>query len=58
MGGEAETMTATSKSKKSKQKKSLGGKILYNLEWAYVFIKDSLNKNQENKRPFSAWTIE
>ena len=32
MGGEAETMTATSKSKKRNHKKSLGGKILYNLE--------------------------
>jgi hypothetical protein len=58
MGGEAETMTATSKSKKRNHKKSLGGKILYNLEQAYVFLKDNLNKNQEKKLPFSAWTIE
>ena len=32
MGGEAETMTATSKSKKRIHNKSLGGKILYNLQ--------------------------
>lgn len=58
MGGEPETMSGTSKGKRKNHPKSLPAKIFHQLQQAYVFIKDNLNKNQENKLPFSAWTIE